>query len=88
VPRVPAGWGCRDGQGRVELIWRPTARIDARAGVPLAGLTPKGPLELDSARPKARALARPQVGTGATPPDGTPWRPFLHPLFAPSFAGV
>jgi hypothetical protein len=59
-----------------ELVWRTSARVDARAGVPLALLDPNAVPSLRPAAARTRPLARPRVAAGATRPDGTAWEPF------------
>jgi hypothetical protein len=88
VHRVSAGCGCRAGHGEADLLWRETARVDARAGVPLALLDPNGDPQLEAVSVRARALARPRVGAGATQPNGTPWQPFRRPETIRAFDGV
>jgi hypothetical protein len=86
--RARAGCGCHGARDEAELVWRETARVDARAGVPLVVFDPAEDPQLTSAPAKARPLARPRVAAGATPPDGTPWRPFRRPGQVRGFDGV
>ena len=57
-----------------ELVWLAPREFDTRAGVPLARVAfPTSFPELQPLGSGSRPLARPRIGYGATPPDGTAW---------------
>jgi hypothetical protein len=73
---------CSTSESQVELVWIGASRVDGRKGVPLARLvwSAAGLPRLDSAfePPRSRPIARPHLGSGMTPPDGTVWEAWME----------
>lgn len=65
---------------RLEFLWKQTDRVEVRDGVPLYWLPENETLK--SARPLARALARPHIASGATIPGNTNWELWSEPVGA------
>jgi len=59
--------------GVVRIGYVPVAELNPRSGVPLAW-----PQKLHLAVPRARPVARPRIGRGATIAGQTPWRPWTE----------
>jgi hypothetical protein len=75
--RLDRGCDCSAlGRSEAELAWLGSSHVDARAGVPLARFDRERSPKLQPNVARARSLARPRIGAGATPRDGTPWQPF------------
>jgi hypothetical protein len=61
-----------------ELAWREAGRLDPREWVPLVRLTfETGAPAVHPLGSRARPLARPRLGYGMTPAEGTPWEPWV-----------
>jgi hypothetical protein len=72
----PGGW-CQDERaaaGGVALRWMPRAGFTVRDGVPLTASDEAATVLV----PKARPLARPHIGRGATIPGQTAWQPWVE----------
>jgi hypothetical protein len=63
-----------------ELVWIAASDVDRCRGVPVALLRRYATVP-EPWPARARTVARPRIGWGATPPDSTPWEPW-EPAFA------
>ena len=66
----------RGPMAEAELHWRPTNWRGCNECIPLAELSEANELVPITTR-RARPLARPRIGYGATPVEGTPWEPWI-----------
>jgi hypothetical protein len=67
------------------LIWMQSNKVESLDGVPLARINVEGLLVEQVVLPRARALARPLIAHGTTPPGNTAWSLHYvyirHPIF-------
>jgi hypothetical protein len=66
--------GCAPGDAATSLSWVPAGRFDPQHGVALRLLKPGPQLLPTFSLQRARPLARPRIGGGATLPGNTAWR--------------
>jgi hypothetical protein len=60
-----------------EVFWLPGAQLGASPGVLLARLKADGSLDTGFHALQSRALRRPRLSSGATPPGNTPWEKLI-----------
>jgi hypothetical protein len=77
---------CGAGRGAA-LAWVPASRVDPCEGVALALLALEASPAFRRLGVRARSVARPRIGWGATPPDATPWE-LWRPLAGRALSGV
>lgn len=71
--------GDRPDAAQVELYWKADANLQIQDGVPLARLAADADGVIEGEKARARPLARPRIGNGATIPGSTAWQLWTIP---------
>jgi hypothetical protein len=75
---LDACYRSRESMAEAELHWRLTSWGGCKECIPLAELSyESNGVVLKTTELRARPLARPRIGYGTTPVEGTPWQPWL-----------